>query len=233
MAAVSGQMDDSYAGRAKKATIGTSARNNIKSQVAHGIQDVPAAHSSSTSDTLDSSPALSTSQTAATSLALPTSVPLSSASSDQASPTQPSISLPLRNAWSDRGPWKTPTKPVATSISVTPRSTLEKSQPTLNMSPLAPRSELNPPPLKAATKSSQKNPDPFVVNYNLPQPKNILTDSQNWPTVGDTAASQHRPQPSLSSTASTTVLPASQISPKPAGDNGEVELTPSKKAKGK
>lgn len=229
MAAVGALMDDSYADRAKKAAVASNLRNNPKQMLSQSSLEPPGAISSSNSDTLDSSPAPSTSQTPATSLVLPPSVPMSSASSDQASPVRPLSSLPPRNAWSQQNPWKTPTKQPSTSNTATSITNLDKHQPPPDMSPLSARSELHPSPVKTATKPAQKNADPFVVNYNLNVPS--LTDASNWPQVGETTTHQHRVRPSVSSTSSTVVTPASLPPPKPTGDN-EMELSPSKKAKG-
>jgi hypothetical protein len=232
MAAVGALMDDSYADRAKKATIASTLRNNAKqllSQPTLEASGAPGAISSSTSDTLDSSPALSTSQTPATSLIMPNSVPMSSASSDQASPARPAPSLSPANVWSQQSPWKTPTKQPPASNLPTPITNFDKHNPPSELSPFSVRSELHPSSLKAASRPSQRNVDPFVVNYSLNAPS--LADASNWPQVGESTAPQHRARPSASSTSSTIITSTPQAPMKPAYDT-ESELSPSKKAKG-
>jgi hypothetical protein len=237
MAAVGGAMDESYAERAKKANVQPSFKNNFKPQVSrisHDAVDVPSA---STSDTLDSSPAHSSTHTQASNLMMPPSIPVSSASSEQASPLRSVNSLPPRNAWSDKSPWRTPQKshPAANSTTTVPNGSLNHAamDSPAQVTPLETRSRFTSP-VKAPTKSNQQNDsDPFVVNYNLNTTS--LVDAQNWPQVGIATApvsSPHHSKPSVSSVSSTTVISAPQTPAKTVLES-ENDATPSKKSKGK
>ena len=223
-------MDESYAERAKKATVQSNFRNNIKPKTSQRLHDAIEVPSASTSDTLDSSPA-------ATNLMIPLSVPVSSASSENASPLPSANSLPPRNAWADRSPWRTPQKAQSPANSSSVASNGPTSLTVLD-SPVRdtqhdPRSRLTSP-VKAPTKSNQSNDsDPFVVNYNLTP--SSLVDAQNWPQVGiatSLLSSPHRTKASLSSVSSTTMLSAPQ-NPVKVEHESENDATPSKKSKGK
>lgn len=233
MAAVGGAMDGSYAERAKKATVQSSFRNNIKPRIPHDAIEVPSA---STSDTLDSSPAHSSVNTPATNLIIPPSIPVSSASSENTSPLPSANPLPPRNAWSDRSPWRTPQKPQRTAnppsvVTNGPaiHAVLESS---VHETQHEPRSRLTSP-AKAPTKINQPNDsDPFVVNYNLTS--SSLADAQNWPQVGiatTSVSSPHHPKSSLPSVTPTTMMSTSHT-PAKTGHEGENDGTPSKKSKG-
>jgi hypothetical protein len=236
MAAVGGVMDESYAERAKKANFQPSFKNNSKpkvSRIPHDAVDVPSA---STSDTLDSSPTHSSTHTPASNLIIPLSIPVSSASSEQASPLRSVNTLPPRNAWSD-SPWKASQKPPppTNSIPTVLNGSLNHAATETpgQITSQEARSRFTSP-AKALTKSNQQNDsDPFVVNYNLNTTS--LVDAQNWPQVGiatTPVSSQHRPKPSVSSVSSINVISTPQTPAKGILESDN-DATPSKKPKGK
>ena len=237
MAAVGGAMDESYAERAKRANLQPNFKNNFKpqgSRIAHDAVDVP---SGSTSDTLDSSPAHSSTHTPTSNLVLPPSIPVSSASSEQASPLRSVNPLPPRNAWSDRNAWRTPQKPPSTATS-TPLVPNGSRNPTgidssaQDMSQET-RSRVKSPVKAPARPNQQNDSDPFIVNYNLNT--SSLADAEHWPQVGNATApvsSPLRPKPSVSSLPSATSVSVPQTPVKGVVES-ENEATPSKKSKGR
>jgi hypothetical protein len=233
MAAVAAVMDESYADRAKKATLAPNNRSNIKISPPKIAHDVPGAVSSSTSETLASSPALSASQTMTTSLPLPPSVPLSVASSEQVSPARSTLPLPSRNAWTERSARKSPQK--ASPGADTTGSQSDQSQTAQISQPQPPRRDPTAaytPSAKATQRSNAKDNDPFVVKYNLNPPS--LSDTQNWPQVGEPShpvSPNHRTRPSGSSASSATMVSA-PITPAKLSNEQDSDQTPAKKAKG-
>ena len=225
MAAVGPPMDDSYAERARKAAAAPKSRNNVKSMVSPYAPEPVGVPSSSTSETLDSSPALSVAQTTTTSLALPLSIPISSASSDQASPVRASP----RNAWSERGLFKTPQKAQSTTTPAVPHANADilliKPDATTRVRP----GDTGHTPTKLGqTPSTRTKNDPFVVKYNHVAPN--LTDAQSWPQIGEASSPRHT-RPSASSVSSVTMVSGSQTPANPASESEGDQLGAKRKGK--
>lgn len=225
-------MDESYADRARKATLASNARLNVKHVVNQTSQDILPTTSSSTSETPASSSTPSQTQPSANSLMIPSPAPLSSASSDQASPLRTTSSLPSRNAWTERSAWKPPQK---TPSALNSGDMAIETNGVHAVQATPSRAEFpssHASPVKGASRNSSNNPDPFVVNYNLNPPS--LTDAQSWPHVGDPVApatSPQRSRPSLPSVPSLNTTSGPQVPSKISPDN-DMDLSPSKKSKG-
>lgn len=226
-------MDESYADRAKKATLAPNSRNNIKISPPRMVQDAPGVVSSATSETLASSPALSASQAMTTSLPLPPSVPISAASSEQASPARSTLPLPSRNAWAERSARKSPQKASpGADITGSQSDQLQTAQISQPQQPRRDPTFAYTSPAKATQRSNAKDNDPFVVKYNLNPPS--LSDAQNWPQVGEPShpvSPNHRTRTSGSSASSTTMVSA-PITPAKPSDEQDTDQTPAKKIKG-
>ncbi|CCA71035.1 hypothetical protein PIIN_04970 [Serendipita indica DSM 11827] len=228
MATVGQPMDDSYAERARKAAAAPKSRNNVKNSASQHVPEPVGVPSSSSSATLDSSPALSAAQTATTSLAPPLSINMSSTFSEQASPVRTSP----RNAWSERGSLKTPQKAQATTTLVVPHANSDN----LSMKPDTLTSVRTDDGGHIPTKvgqmpSSRAKSDPFVVNYNHVAP--TLADAQNWPQVGEasaTASSPRHARPSPSSVSPLNIVSGSQTPAHPVSE-GEADQSGGDKKK--
>ncbi|KAG8785542.1 hypothetical protein FRC15_001167 [Serendipita sp. 397] len=237
MAAVGGAMEESYAERAKKATVSSRFRSQVKQLDPSGGSEATGASSSAISETLGSSPALSVTQTTPTSAAQPHSVTILSESSHQASPERKATALPVRNVWSERqGKAHQKSQPV----SHVPDSMInpEKSSSSKNEVPSKSKMQGSKGSVQASSSSSASKPtvnndDPFVVKYNLAPPS--LADTQSWPQVGDALVPPTSVQRVKSSSASASPLSAAisgSHTPIKTPSEHDGDLSPTKKHKG-